>query len=293
MSLEARARLAVLASGAIWGLFWIPLRGLEEQGLHGLWIMVVYFLIPTICVLPVFLARFRLIYRAGWPLLLTILTSAAALTLYAASIVFTDVIRALILFYLMPIWSTILARLVLGERVLPVRFLAMALAALGMLILFGLGAGWPVPRNMGDWMGLASGMFWAVTVVRLRIHEDHSALDLTTGFFIWGLILSVAAALTLAPGHMPAEIPSGPTMVALAAFMVFLVVPGTFAALWGPKYLNPTIAGLLFMTEIVVGAISAALLAGEPFGPREVIGVTLIAGASLLEPLSSMRAPRA
>ena len=59
--------------------------------------------------------------------------------------------------------------------------------------------------------------------------------------------------------------------------------------LWGPKYLSPGIVGLLLMTEIIVGAISVALLAGEPFGIRELIGVLLIAGASMLEPLLALR----
>ena len=43
------------------------------------------------------------------------------------------------------------------------------------------------------------------------------------------------------------------------------------------------------MTEIIVGAISVALLAGEPFGIRELMGVLLIAGASMLEPLLAIR----
>jgi hypothetical protein len=43
------------------------------------------------------------------------------------------------------------------------------------------------------------------------------------------------------------------------------------------------------MTEIAVGALSVALLAGEPFGVRELAGVLLIATASLIEPLMMMR----
>ena len=82
-------------------------------------------------------------------------------------------------------------------------------------------------------------------------------------------------------------------MPLLLVFMALLVLPGTYASLWGPKYLSPGVVGLLFMTEIVVGAISVALLAGEPFGIREVTGVILIAGASMLEPLLSLRQARA
>ncbi len=35
--------------------------------------------------------------------------------------------------------------------------------------------------------------------------------------------------------------------------------------------------------------ISVAILAGEPFGFREITGVLFIAGASLLEPLLQLR----
>ncbi|HJL53422.1 MAG TPA: hypothetical protein QF695_12400, partial [Arenicellales bacterium] len=41
--------------------------------------------------------------------------------------------------------------------------------------------------------------------------------------------------------------------------------------------------GVLFMTEISVGAISAALLTNEPFGTREILGVILITAAGLTE----------
>ena len=56
-SIEFKAKLACLYAGAVWGLFWIPLRALEEAGIHGLWIIVVYFLVPTIFLMPVILWR--------------------------------------------------------------------------------------------------------------------------------------------------------------------------------------------------------------------------------------------
>jgi len=58
--------------------------------------------------------------------------------------------------------------------------------------------------------------------------------------------------------------------------------------LWAPKFLSPGLASLLLMTEIVVGAISAALLSDEAFGTRETIGVLMIAGASLVETVGAL-----
>ena len=288
MTVQTKAKLACLYAGAVWGLFWIPLRALADTGLHGLWSTTVYFLVPALCVLPILVLRFRQIWRGGVAFQLTVIASGAALTLYSASIVYTDVVRALMLFYLMPIWSALLARVVLGEAITPIRVGAMGLALMGMMIMFGLGVQFPVPRNWGDWMGLAAGVFWAITMVRMRMNEGQSSLDLTVGFFWWGLIITGGLALSIAPSQAPTVAQVWPILPMLLLFIVLLMLPGTYASLWGPKFLNPGTVGLLFMTEIVVGSISAAILAGEPFGLRDGIGITLIAGASLLEPLASI-----
>lgn len=286
LSTENRATLACLFAGAVWGLFWLPLRGLEQAGLHSLWVTAVYLLFPGLLFLPVLLWRWRHVRRAGLPLQLTVAASGAALTLYSASILYTDVVRALMLFHLMPVWSILLARVVLKDRITPLRSVAVAMSIAGMLIMFGLGAQFPVPRNAGDWMGLAAGLFWAVTMVRVRCYPQHGSVDLTAGFFLWALVISAVAAVWLRPGHMPAAEQVLPALPFLLLFILLLLIPGTYASLWGPKYLNPGVVGLLFMTEIVVGAITAAFLAGEPFGPREFTGVVLITLASLLEPLA-------
>ena len=288
-SLEFKAKLACLYAGAVWGLFWIPLRALEEAGINGLWITVVYFLIPTICLIPVVILRWQHVKEGGISLQLTTMLSGGALLLYSTSIVYTDVVRAILLFYLTPIWATILARIFLGDLITPSRVIAMVLAILGMLTIFGLGARFPIPQNIGDWLGIGSGFLWAVAMVRIRMSESHSAIELTAGFFQWSLIFSASAAFLLAPSQIPDIEQVLPALPLLLIFMALLVLPGTYASLLGPKYLSPGIVGLLFMTEIIVGAISVALLAGEPFGIRELIGVLLIAGASMLEPLLALR----
>lgn len=288
-SLEFKAKLACLYAGAVWGLFWIPLRALEEAGINGLWITVVYFLIPTICLMPVVILRWQHVKEGGISLQLTTMLSGGALLLYSTSIVYTDVVRAILLFYLTPIWATILARIFLGDLITPSRVIAMVLAILGMLTIFGLGARFPIPQNIGDWLGIGSGFLWAVAMVRIRMSESHSAIELTAGFFQWSLIFSSGAAFLLATSQMPDIEQILPALPLLLIFTALLVLPGTYASLLGPKYLSPGIVGLLFMTEIIVGAISVALLAGEPFGIRELIGVLLIAGASMLEPLLALR----
>ena len=287
MSLDLRARLACLYAGSVWGLFWIPLRGLDATGMHSLWVTVVYFGVPFILLIPVMAFRFREILAGGGPLQLTAALSALAITLYSISINFTDVIRVMLLFYLTPIWSALLARAVLGEVITPLRMIAMVLAVTGMLTIFGLGATFPLPGNIGDWMALIAGMIWAVAAVRLNRDSHLPSVDMTVIFIQWALIYSIVAVVMVAPGSGPDRAMLTGVLPWLVPVIMIMIIPGTFASLWGPKHLSPVLVGLLFMSEIVVGAISASIFSGDPFGWREVIGITLIASASLIEPLWS------
>lgn len=288
LKLESRAKIACLYAGGVWGLFWIPLRALEDAGLHGLWVTVVYFLVPTLCLLPVGIWRWKHFQAGGFQLQVTAMVSGGALLLYSTSIVYTEVVRAMLLFYLTPIWGTILARIFLGDVITPLRIFTILIAIAGMLTIFGLGVQFPMPKNIGDWMGIGSGILWAVAMVRIRMDQNISALDMSLGFFLWSLIFSFLAAIVLAPSYIPSVAETLPTMPLLLIFMALLILPGTYASLWGPKFLSPGLVGLLFMTEIVVGSISVAFLAGEPFGVREITGIFLIVGASLLEPITSL-----
>jgi drug/metabolite transporter (DMT)-like permease len=289
LSLERKAKYACLYAGAVWGLFWVPLRELEDAGFQGLWITVVYFLIPALCLIPVTIWRWKYVKRGGFQLQLTAIISGGALLLYSTSIVYTDVVRAILLFYLTPVWGIILGRIFLGDKISTPRVIAMILAIIGMLTIFGLGSKFPLPQNLGDWLGLCSGFMWAIAMVLINKNKNQSTIELTVGFFQWSLILSLFAAVLLTPDSLPSFHKIVPVIPLMLTFMVLLILPGTYASLWGPKYLNPGVVGLLFMTEIVVGAISVAILAGEPFGIREITGVLFIAGASMLEPLSQLR----
>jgi drug/metabolite transporter (DMT)-like permease len=285
---ETLAKLACAYSGMVWGLFWIPLRALDEAGVTGAWATALFYLVPALLCLPVALWRWRAVLDGGWGLLLTGLVTGTAVVLYADGLVYTEVIRAMLLYYLTPVWSTLLARLVLKEPITPVRWLAIALGVAGMLVIFGIDVGAPLPRSVGDWMALAGGFLWAVAAVRMRSDPTSSATEFTSLHFILGAPAAVLIALLPLSGAHPA--PDTATVASvlpwLVPTLVVVVMTGSFAAMWGASRLSPGIVGILFMTEISVGTATAAIWAGEPFGAREIAGVVLISAAGLVESLS-------
>ncbi len=288
-SLETRAKLACAFAGVVWGLIWIPLRAMDEVGITGAWATATLYFWPFVLVLPLAAWRWRRILRGGFGLQLTGLITAASLVLYADALIYTEVIRAMLLFYLTPVWSTLLARIFLKEPVTGARWVAIALGFAGILVIFGVDTGIPWPRNVGDWMGLAAGIVWAVAAVRMRSDSRNHAIEFTTVQFGWATLLAFGVAFLPIAGAGPAP---GLDRVAgvlpwLLPVVLLVVIPGTFAAMWGTRLLNPGIVGILFMTEISVGTITAALWAGEPFGMREIVGVLLISGAGLAESLQA------
>lgn len=289
---ENLAKLACAYSGVVWGLFWIPLRALDGSGITGAWATVLFYLVPAVLLLPVAVLRWQAILAGGGGLQLTALVTAVALVLYADAVIYTEVIRAMLLYYLTPVWGFLLAWLVLKEPITAERWLAIALGLSGMLVIFGIDVGIPRPRNVGDWMGLAGGFFWAVAAVRIRGDAKNRAVEYTTVYFIMGAPVAVLVALLPLTGAH--DLPDAATTVGVLPWLVpvllVIVVPGSFAAMWGTFHLNPGIVGLLFMTEISVGTATAAIWAGEPFGLREIIGIVLITSAGLAESVPDLRA---
>lgn len=284
LSLKARASLACAYSGVAWGLFWIPLRGMDEAGITDAWATVMFYGVPLLIFLPWMIKNWRRIVFGGWSLHFIGMATGVSLAFYSNSLLYTEVVRSLVLYYTTPVWSLLLARIVLGEAITTARILAIIFGIGGMLILFGIDVGLPWPKNIGDWMALAGAMIWAIAAVLLRKDDGTRSLDICAVYFIYGVIASVILALSPLAGEI--EFPTWSNVVGVLPWAIpiaLIVIPGAYAAYWGAPHLNPGVVGLLFMTELGVGGISAAIWAGEPLGARELVGILLITIAGLCE----------
>ena len=287
MKIDTLAKLACAFSGLVWGLFWIPIRSLAAAGIAGVWATLVFYEVPFVLVLPLLFRRRRQTIEGGPRLQALGFMTAVSLVLYSISMLYTEVVKAMLLFYLTPLWSTLLARVFLDEPITRLRWLAMALGLIGMLVIFRADIGMPLPQSAGDWLALASGLIWSVASVMLRTDKGTSAIELFTQNFIWSGVIALAFVLIIDPGFntSPPLLDYIEQLPWLVPVIVTVVMSGVYASMWGAPKLNPGIVGLLFMTEISIGAITAALWSGDPFGWREAIGIVLITTAGILESL--------
>ena len=284
LSLTTRASLACAYSGIAWGLFWIPLRGMDRAGVTDAWATVLFYAIPLLCFMPWIVRNWRRIARCGWPLHFIGIATGTSLAFYSNAMLYTEVVRGLVLYYTTPIWSLLLARLLLGESITIPRLLAIGFGVTGMLVMFGVDLGFPWPKNIGDWMALIGAIGWAIAAVLLRKDDGSRSLEICSVYFFYGAVAALILALSPMAGDI--DIPTWQSIVNALPWVLpiaIIVIPGAYAAYWGAPHLNPGVVGLLMMTEISVGAVTAAIWANEPLGARELTGVALITLAGLCE----------
>jgi drug/metabolite transporter (DMT)-like permease len=287
--------LVVLVASAAWGLFWIPLRAFERQGLGPAWATLAQFLIPLAIVTPFVAARWRRKkptgvwqYRSG-------LLIGGAVALYLESLLLTDVARALILFYAMPAWGTLLEVGVMRRRFTRYRGVSLLLSLTGLLVILSAGNGFSFSMNLGDLLALLSGVLFAVGAMLVRQAPGTSVFEQLVGFFLYGSV--VALSLTLLPLAELGRPPSFDQVLALAPWLLLaaagFLIPVMWGIYWGSRNVDPGRLGILLQIEAVAGITSAALFAGEQFGAPQAIGAVLVIGAGVVEVIGSRRAAAA
>jgi drug/metabolite transporter (DMT)-like permease len=270
----------------MWGVYWLPLRHLEGLGLTGASAGIALYVGCLVVLLP-FTLRFGAIIQTQWRILLfSSLLTGAAFSLFTTALVLTDVIRAILLFYLTPAWGTILGLLFLGERLNRSRILALLFAFVGLAVILGGHGGLPIPRTTGDIFALLSGIFWAVGSMGLLKAPDIPVRVQVFGFFFGALVLSLIT-LSVMQGQGGVRISISWEPIALGYVLIYTLymIPMVFLTILPATVLPPARIGVLLMSEVVVGAISAALLSGEAFSAGDALGTLLIIAAALFEVL--------
>ena len=276
---------AILVSTLLWGTLWIPLRELNESGVSGATATSLSFLLGLVVLLPFAAPHARRILAGGWPLAASGFFLAVCIALYAEGMVRGEVARVLLLFYLTPVWSTLLARLMLGQPITRRRVVTIILGLLGMAVILGDGMSLPLPRSAADWMGLISGVAWGLAMVYLQ--RTAARRDFDRIFTALVFLAPIYFLVTLLPGSRDSIGVEGALMadwvMILVTLAVIWMVPVIALTVYGASRMDPGMVAIFLMFEVIIGLASAAWLLDEPFGPREIIGAGFIIAAMLSE----------
>ncbi len=282
--INAIATLVVAGFGLLWGFYWMPVRAMVDHGLPGAWGTVLATVTAAIVLAPLVALRWRALLRADKVGLLSVAAGGAAFTLYSIGLVYGRVAIIILLYFLTPVWSVLIARYVMGWHTPALRIVAIFIGIAGLLVMLSAGGTLPMPRGVGEWMSLIAGILWAVGTTGIRVRSDLGVIPATFVFAIGATLAGLALAPFFEPFPTLSLRDNGVGLLSLALATGVLWWGVSLAALmWATMRLDPARVGILMQTEVIVGAVSAALLAGEHLATLEIIGGGLVVAAGLLE----------
>jgi drug/metabolite transporter (DMT)-like permease len=278
----SRAVLALTLNAFVWGVSWWPLRELHSHGLHPLWATALVYAVVVTGLLTLRPAAWRgfVAYPQLW-----FLAAASGLTNVGFNWAVTvgDVVRVVLLFYLMPAWSVLVAWVMLGEKPSAASLLRLLLAMAGVLIVLKAPESpWPVPQGAADWLAIMGGFSFAVTNSVLRkYNHTPSESRMLAMFGGSGLMAAAAALIGMTQGLVP-----GPALAAAGIPVVLALALAFMASNAGLQYGAARLAAgttaIVMLTEILFASLSSAAMGASELTPRVLLGGSLIVLAAVL-----------
>ncbi|NPU93614.1 MAG: DMT family transporter [Gammaproteobacteria bacterium] len=275
----------LLSASILWGLTWLPLKFLHGRGIEGLPLILVSYGAVALLLAPL-LWRQRSRWAGGARALgLIFLLGGCANLTFNLALMHGDVVRVMVLFYLMPVWSAVGGRFFLAEAIDRQRLVSVALALVGALLILG---GWDIleqPLGWLDLMALVSGLAFALNNIAFRASP---ALPLASKVGAMFMGCAVLAGLLLVAGVQPdlaaspAWQPAAFGWMALMGLIWFLASLGT---LWSVIRLQAGQAGVIMVMELLAAVVSAAWLGESELTALKLAGVGCVLAAALLEAL--------
>ncbi len=256
--------LIIVVSSCAWGLYWLPLRSIEQSGIVGSWSIVLVNACPLLILVPLIFFNIDKLKKYTKPIFFAGIMIGAAFTFYANGLVQTSVIRATLLFYLSPIWSTIIGIIWLNERLTIARVISIIVALIGLiLLLYDFRNQETVILNFGDFSSILSGLFWALGASILKKWSKLPIIPLTAIVYFSTTSLSILLAIMVYKAPVPSLALIGQNFSTAFIWSVIVLLPSFCIIFRISQILFPGRVGILMMSEVAVAVISAKILLPE------------------------------
>ena len=271
--------ISLLVGTVFWGLLWWPLKFFAQVGLTSNLIGITAYTMVGVVAIPI-VWRQRKSWGDEWRLLGLIgFFFALANISFNTALMHGEVVRVMLLFYLLPAWGALGGVLILGEKLSKQRCFAIAISLLGVFVIMGVdNLSWEF--SLADMMALAAGMFLSAAGV---VNKMALKIPMASRSFIPFIFCPVLAAVGnyFAPTPMPEM--SLITWGLLAGFAFIWILGATIFTTLGVSNIEASRASILQVTELFVAIISAMVVGGEVLEIKEYVGGALIILATLIE----------
>ena len=279
------AIFACLVAATLWGLYWIPLRFLDNSGISGLWASVLIYFVSFLFIFPRFYSLRADFYASKT--LYTLLAIFAGWTNlgFVLALLEGQVVRVMILFYLSPVWATLLALFILHERLKKRNIFALVLAVAGVfLISWHPEIEFMKSFDRADFYAISSGLAFAVTnIIVRRIGGLTHTVKMCSAWF--GVIVLAGCGILLTQDSFPIVTLNNVLLIIVLGFPLMIIM--TWTAQYAVSNLPIYLSSVLFLFEIIVGAVSAVMLANELITVIQFIGIAMILSAGLINTIKN------
>jgi drug/metabolite transporter (DMT)-like permease len=275
----AKVYLALILLALVWGYTWVAIK-IATQDASPYFVAGARLAVATLILFALLALTRRslrptpfvptlvlgLLQTTGWTLLQTIAVSQAGAG------------KSAVLGYTMPFWTAILAWPFLGERITGMRWVALGLAAAGLVFVVA-----PLDAHsiVSDGFAVVAGISWAASAVYaklLRKRHDVELLSLTAWQLLWGTLPLVVLMLVFpSPIHW-----TGSFVAAMAFMSIGGGALGWFLWMFILSRLPAGVAGIASLATPVIGVLAAALQLHEIPSRSQLIGMTLIVVALIV-----------
>ncbi len=272
--------IALLAGATVWGLIWYPYRVLAGAGVSGVVAATLTYAVALALGAAVLRPPPGRRYTSA--LLVAIALSAGWCNIgFTLAVIYGDVMRVVLLFYLAPVWTVLFARILIGERLTGAGYGLMLLAVSGaMIMLWDPHMGLPLPRSLAEWGGLSAGAMFALSNVLARKSTGYP-IEIKTLAVLAGCTAVGALAMLVDPPRvmMAAHVLDQALLLLLLAVVLLSV---NVAVQHGLARIAANRAIVIYLFELIVAAVSTWLLVGETLTLNEWCGGALIVLAGVL-----------
>ena len=262
---------ALLLSSTMWGVLWYPMRFFESQGLEGLWASLIMYFAAGLVALPWMFSGLRRL-SGQWPALIGLmLVSGWANIAFILAVIDGNVVRVLLLFFLSPLWTVMLGRIFLNERLGFLGTVTLFIAMLGAgLMLWRPESGLLMISSLSDFYALTAGMAFAIGNVIVRKMQKMPAMAKAAAVW-WGVVILAVIWIFMLDIEVP-TVASDWVYVQVSLLGLFGMVIMTLAVQYGVSRMPVSRSAVILLFELVAGAISAQLLTNEVVLPQEWLG---------------------
>jgi drug/metabolite transporter (DMT)-like permease len=284
---QRRGVLLTIAAAFCWSLAGIIVRNLRTT---DQWEIVFWrSLFSVICMAAVLAVMHRgemfgKIRRTGRAGVLSGAMWAVMVTFFMLAVTRTTVANALVIMSLAPFLGALMSWIVLREAVAPRTLLFMALALVGIIIMFAESIG--TGRMAGNLLALAIPIAYGVNVTLLR--RAHRHVDMLPGVLL-GSLISAIIALPLA---LPLE--ASARDVSLLAFMGSAQLAlGCVLFVHATRYLKSAELGLIGLLETLLAPLWVWIGVGERPSDIALAGGAIVLGSLAANEMLALLAERA